>query len=222
MSSPLTTWTKRFREFWVIKNLCPKSSMQNTHEVIFKAWWETDRNMESLCFLETQQAHLARMSEGSCYWSGKDKDVYFKMSPLRKTIVWILVWGGVGCHKDLNVFGRGYFAMSKWWEEHKQTPPTHLQTMTMPASGGIWYWCVTITPAQGWWASRNQALQRIQSNSMAGARSITRITKKGITIFFLLGGGGENCWHRDIYFSDKSNTVLDCSCWWFGLQRNLF
>jgi hypothetical protein len=34
----------------------------------------------------------------------------------------LLIWAGCGCHKDLNNVWGGYFAMSKWWEKHKQTP----------------------------------------------------------------------------------------------------
>jgi hypothetical protein len=33
------------------------------------------------------------------------------------------VWAGCGCYKDLNSVQDGYFAMSRWWKEHKQIPP---------------------------------------------------------------------------------------------------
>src|ERR1700676_2075136 len=67
--------------------------------------------------LETQRAHLARMSEDL------GKDVYEMMSDKEKRHLTYFVWAGCGCHKDLNSVRGGYFAMSKWWEEQKQTPP---------------------------------------------------------------------------------------------------
>jgi hypothetical protein len=51
------------------------------------------------------------------------KDVYQMMSDKEKRYLTYFVWAGCGCHKDLNSVRSGYFAMSKWWEKHKQTPP---------------------------------------------------------------------------------------------------
>jgi len=71
--------------------------------------------------LEIQQAHLARISEDLVIDLGKN--VYQMMSNKEKQYLTYFVWAGCGCHKDLNSVWGGYFGMSKWWEEHKQTPP---------------------------------------------------------------------------------------------------
>jgi len=50
------------------------------------------------------------------------KGVYEVMSDKEKQYLTYFVWAGCGCHKDLNGVWGGYFAMSKWWEKHKQKP----------------------------------------------------------------------------------------------------
>ncbi|KAF8224585.1 hypothetical protein L208DRAFT_1191771, partial [Tricholoma matsutake] len=63
----------------------------------------------------------ARMSEDLVIDLGQD--VYEMTSDKEKQHLTYFVWAGCGCHKDLNSVQGGYIAMSKWWEEHKQTPP---------------------------------------------------------------------------------------------------
>jgi len=71
--------------------------------------------------LETHQAQLAKISEDLVIDLGKD--AYEIMSNKEKQYLTYFVWAGCGCPKDLNSVQGGYFAMSKWWEKHKQTPP---------------------------------------------------------------------------------------------------
>jgi hypothetical protein len=70
--------------------------------------------------LEMKHAHLAKMSGDLFIDLGKN--AYKMMSDKEKQYLTYFIWASCGCHKNLNsVWGR-YFAMSRWWNEHKQTP----------------------------------------------------------------------------------------------------
>jgi len=80
----------------------------------------------------------------------------------------------------LNSVWGEYFSMSKWWEKHKQTPPILLANCNNAAVlADMVSDSNTITPAQEW---------AFETTAHRGNFSITRMTKKGITIFFASGG----------------------------------
>jgi len=134
------------------------------HEVISKSGgtgaWNT-------LPLETQHAHMAKMSENLVIDLGKD--AYEMMSDREKQYLTYFVWAGCGCHKDLNSVWGGYFAMSRWWEEHKQTPPILLANHDNAAVlADVASDSNTITPAQEW-AFETTACGGIKATQLVGA-----------------------------------------------------
>jgi hypothetical protein len=127
--------------------------------------------------LKTQRAHLARMSEDLVIDLGKD--VYQMMSDKEKRYLTYFVWAGCGCHKDLNSVRGGYFAMSKWWEKHKQTPPILLANRDNAAVlADMVSDSNTITPAQER-AFESTARGGIKATQLAGALFNHKDDKKG-------------------------------------------
>ena len=138
------------------------------------------------------------------------KDVYQMMSNKEKQYLTYFVWAGCGCHKNLNSVQGGYFAMSKWWEEHKQTPPTPLANHDnaavladlVPDSN-------TITPAQEQ-AFKNTAHRGMKTTQLAGAHFNHKDDKKGhhnISHFWWRENVGS-----EFTFPDTSNTCFGSYC----------
>ena len=158
--------------------------------------------------LETQRAHLARMSEDLVIDLGKD--VYEMMSDKEKRHLTYFVWAGCGCHKDLNSVWGGYIAMSKWWEEHKQTPPILLANCDNAAVlADMVSDSNTITPAQER-AFETTACGGIKATQLAGALFNHKDDKKGHHNIFRFwwqeNVGGE------FTFPDTSNTHFGSYC----------
>jgi hypothetical protein len=158
--------------------------------------------------LETQRAHLARMSEDLVIDLGKD--VYQMMSDKEKRYLTYFVWAGCGCHKDLNSVRGGYFAMSKWWEKHKQTPPILLANRDNAAVlADMVSDSNTITPAQER-AFESTARGGIKATQLAGALFNHKDDKKGHHNIFRF-------WWREnvgseFTFPDTSNTRFGSYC----------
>jgi hypothetical protein len=104
-----------------------------------------------------------------------------------KCILWLFIWAGCGCHKDLNTVQGGYMAMEKWWKEHDIQGPillaiqdnvTVLEERSQAIAHGD-----EVTPAQ------EQALNRstcgaIKTAQIAGAIFNHKVDKKGHYDFF--------------------------------------
>ncbi len=44
------------------------------------------------------------------------KEAFEMLSDDEKCMLWLFIWAGCGCHKDLNTVHGGYTAMSQWWK----------------------------------------------------------------------------------------------------------
>jgi len=119
------------------------------------------------------------------------------------------VWAGCGCHKDLNSVWSGYFAMSKWWESTSKHLLFYLQIMAMLLFLLIWY-LIVIQSHQH--KNEHLKLQCVKESKQLNWQvhfSITRMTKKGITIFFT--SGGENMLAVNSLFLIHPTCVLGCT-----------
>ena len=115
-----------------------------------------------------------------------------------------------GCHKDLNSVWGGYFAMSRQWEEHKQTPPILLANHDNAAVlADVASDSNTITLAQEQ-AFETTAHGGIKATKLAGALFDHKDDKKGHHDTFHFW------WQENVggqfTFPDTSNTCFGSYC----------
>ena len=72
----------------------------------------------------TKSEKHAKMVENVVQKSGKGT---FELLDLHeKCFLWLFIWAGCGCHKDLNTVWGGYTEMENWWKEHDIKGPVLL------------------------------------------------------------------------------------------------
>ncbi|KAF8872932.1 hypothetical protein CPB84DRAFT_1854232 [Gymnopilus junonius] len=47
------------------------------------------------------------------------REAFEQLSNEEQCFLWLFIWAGCGCHKDLNTVHGGYLAMLKWWDENE-------------------------------------------------------------------------------------------------------